>query len=61
MTNADKIRTMTDEELAELLMCDCERCEFQLYDQSACNGQCYDGAVKWLKRECEEDEGNEQR
>ena len=50
MTNADKIRQMSDEELAKLLcsLCRCTECKAVEY--------CYTehtGFVDWLKREAE--------
>ena len=53
MTNADRIRAMTDEELAEFLCCpqsvcpvdDCEEC----YDD-----KCQKCVLKWLKKEAED-------
>ena len=56
MTNADKIREMTDEELYALLSKgDCERCtwkEKECLDNEEMN--CFNGLEQWLKQEVEE-------
>lgn len=59
MTNGDKIRQMTDEELAEILMCpydDCgkmlENCE-KFKDVNRAR-RCQECSKAWLKREAEE-------
>lgn len=51
MSNADRIRAMSDEELAEYLCgltycCECEH-------RDTCNGE--DGYLKWLRQLAEED------
>ena len=51
ISNADRIRAMSDEELAEYLCgltycCECEH-------RGTCNGE--DGYLKWLKQPAEED------
>lgn len=54
MTNADKIRAMTDEELAKLL-CDfigCMDCPY-LREPELCNENCI-GWLDWLKQEVSE-------
>lgn len=53
MTNADRIRAMTDEELAAVIMCpyDCDS------DMCLLNGTCLDCCVKWLKQPVKEDVG----
>ena len=56
MTNADRIRQMTDEELVESLGLACKRCAF--VDGRKCSGQdeeCADGNLQWLKQEVSED------
>lgn len=53
MKNADKIRAMTDEELAYILEnCDCCVCEFS-DDDGHCtkNGKCHKAWLEWLKEE----------
>ena len=57
-TNADKIRGMTDEELAEMLdiyTVDeiCQYCKY--YGDLACNNRCYEGITAWLKQEAKDD------
>ena len=53
MTNADRIRAMTDEELAKFITDDlCELfCDIGV---SFCNGDCDVHALKWLKAEVKE-------
>ena len=45
MTNAQRIRNMTDEELAEIIVCPFDT------DPSVCNykGVCLDCCLEWLK------------
>lgn len=45
MTNADRIRSMTDEELAKVIMCPYER------DYRDCKEGCWECCFKWLKSE----------
>lgn len=45
MTNADRIRSMTDEELASKIMCPYER------EYRDCKDDCYECCLKWLKSE----------
>lgn len=49
MTNADKIRAMTDEELAYWIMCP--------YDSPYCTGtdRCIECTLEWLKQPAEDD------
>lgn len=49
-TNGDRIRQMTDEELAEIVrfVLDCEDCTF--HGNNGCSGDCYTGAISWLKK-----------
>lgn len=53
MTNADRIRAMTDEELRELFMGDTV-CEERICKPPYCDGRedCYDCILDWLKQEC---------
>lgn len=64
MTNADRIRTMTDEELAEYLFNrgnGCEYCYGICAYQDECDGHdhaqefCIEQVVKWLKQEVDND------
>lgn len=51
MTNADKIRAMTDEELAKkFILLNCADCP--VFKQ--CYNKCEVAALKWLKQEVEE-------
>ena len=56
MTNADKIRGMTDEELASLLGGQCACCIYRI----ECTGrqhvgcECEDEILAWLKKEVQE-------
>ena len=49
MTKADRIRSMTDEELAEFITDD--MCGLICGDPLACEGQCKQKMLDWLKRE----------
>lgn len=57
MTNADRIRQMTDEELAEMLLLStcyfgCNKCKYH----GKCKGKsCTEAALEWLKQEVSED------
>ena len=56
MTNADSIRSMTDEELAKLIAddwCELINCESVLFCNGigVCNGDCEERVLKWLKQE----------
>ena len=62
MTNADKIRSMTDEELAKFLAdgFDCEGCELSyvedIWHETHCNGkhnECWKNLLEWLKQPAE--------
>lgn len=59
MTKGDKIRAMTDEELAEMLLLStcyfrCSKCKYH----SNCIGKsCTEAALEWLKQEVSEDDG----
>lgn len=50
LTNADLIRQMTDEELAEWLDLhgECNQCA---YHPAQCKTECNEGHLKWLKQE----------
>ena len=63
MTNGDKIRSMTDEELARWLnneaSCTCNICIGQK-DKSSCTYyMCEECVAKWLKQEVSEDAGTD--
>ena len=53
MTNGDKIRQMTDEELADIFqLSDCENCP---YWHNNCGARmCRIGFLEWLKQEVQE-------
>lgn len=53
-SNADRIRQMTDEELAEWLDLhgECNQCA---YHPAQCKTECYEGHLKWLRKEADED------
>ena len=53
LTNADRIRQMTDEELAKTM----RSCKFCAYLDKGCqhNGTCTQGFLEWLKQEVSED------
>lgn len=59
MTNGDRIRKMTDEELSEFfaVYIECRNCP--LYDEkglgAGCKGDCKAGATEWLKQEAKDD------
>ena len=58
-TNADRIRSMTDEELAEMLSTVSQHCVVYLSDRidcrhSRCEVSCKNNIKKWLKTESEE-------
>ena len=59
MTNADKIRSMTDEELANMLnMHECGRdCPVGEFDKHKCymHESCYNCWLDWLKKEADND------
>ena len=56
-TNADRIRTMSDEELTEFLsrglkeQCDC--CQLAVFDGACTETLCDDAMMKWLQRPAE--------
>lgn len=53
MTNADKIRNMTDEELATwLIYGESDNCECCDYEFKNCEGEnCYRSMIRWLKQQ----------
>ena len=55
-TNADLIRAMTDEELAEIIpeRVDCSECPARIGDYRACKEKCKETWLDWLKREADE-------
>ncbi len=58
-SNADRIRQMTDEELAEFLDnngIDCDMCNKH---PAQCDHECYCGIVEFLKSEVSEDAGTD--
>ena len=61
MTNADRIRQMTDEELVKSIGLACKRCAYYKVGHGECSGQdkeCTDGNLEWLKQEVSEDAGS---
>ena len=63
ITNADRIRSMSDEELAELIgdNIDCSICKKEFFRSETCPGSivnemndCYAVWLDWLKQECAE-------
>ena len=58
MTNADRIRQMTDEEIADMLNVNeiVEVCQYCANRGETCIGSsCYYGILKWLKQEAKDD------
>ena len=58
VTNADRIRNMTDEELAELLaesntLIKCKDCSEPMNEWGSCIGNCENAYLKWLKEKVE--------
>ena len=60
-TNADRIRAMSDEELARMIAC-CDTCTdicLNEYEKGRiierCNGNCLDSVLKWLQQPAEEE------
>lgn len=56
-TNADRIRSMTDEELAANMMCPNENGLGKIDCDKNDNCNCYECLLKWLKAESEEKDG----
>ena len=53
MTNADRIRSMSDEELANIVECPYGNPYFD--EHLPCKGSCHDCLLIWLQRPAEED------
>jgi predicted Zn-ribbon and HTH transcriptional regulator len=53
LTNADRVRQMTDEELAEKLRCD--SCLYQDMKSECESSECVHGILAWLQKEVEKD------
>lgn len=49
MTNADRVRQMTVEELADIMQGQCACCAYQL--TGCTEKECKDGAYEWLKQD----------
>lgn len=58
-TNADRIRAMSDEDLAMTMMCPNENglAEIECDKSDSCN--CYECLLKWLQEKVEEDDGRQ--
>lgn len=61
ITNADRIRAMSDEKLARMIAC-CDTCTdicLNEYEKGRiierCNGNCLDSVLKWLQQPAEEE------
>jgi len=60
MTNADKIRSMTDEQLLKFIVdmregdC-CYYCSHNNGTRTCCDGKCTDGLAEWLLQEVDND------
>lgn len=48
MTNADRIRAMSDEELAKVIA---DACDCDLISGLSCHGECCDCILDWLRQE----------
>lgn len=56
MTNADKIRQMTDEELVSIVRCPANMDDY--YEMNECLAiTCSECKLKWLKEDVEDDSG----
>lgn len=59
MTNADRIRSMSDEELAVFLSMDliepCDYCQLAVFEGACTETLCDDAMMKWLQRPVKED------
>lgn len=58
ITNADRIRNMTDEELSRFLYSDyycfdCTTCKEPVNEEGACIGECRNELLRWLQKEVE--------
>ena len=61
ITNADRIRQMTDEELVKSIGLACKRCAYYKVGYGECfglNKDCTAGNLEWLKQEVSEDAGS---
>ena len=54
MTNADRIRSMTDEELSNIIECPYGNPYFD--EHLPCKGSCHDCLLIWLQQPAEEDD-----
>ena len=61
LSNADRIRAMSDEELARMIAC-CDTCTDTCLNEyekgritERCNGNCLDSVLKWLQQPAEEE------
>ena len=59
MTNGDKIRAMTDEELADKLTDKCAVCAYHYAECETKFCLCEEGVLKWLKQEVQSDAGTD--
>ena len=62
LTNADRIRSMPDEELAKAIFNwffmkeHCDMCVPEMRTPKKCNGRCTSGILRWLQQPAEEDD-----
>ena len=56
MTNGDRIRQMTDDELAAWITDGEQICDLCAFDACLLESKCEKGVLKWLKQEVSEDE-----
>ena len=64
LTNADRIRAMTDEQLAYFLLAvkiDYAGCAFPDHESCPVKGSCYDCWLEWMKEEAKGDNDAEKR
>ena len=59
LTNADRIRTMSDEELANIIECPYGNPYFD--EHLPCKGSCHDCLLIWLQQPAEEDDHDERK
>lgn len=59
ITNGDRIRKMTDEELADKLTDKCAVCAYHYAECETKFCICEEGVLKWLKQEVSEDAGTD--
>lgn len=61
MTNADRIRAMSDEELVEVIIKGrgieppCAMCAPEMRTPKKCNGRCTSGIMRWLQQPAKEE------